>query len=91
MTLPADVLRVIECFVVDERERVRTLLDEVLLATQANEGARVVRCVLFLGEDLAKLEHYAAAAKADYRDVIWWAEYGGGETRLRDFSKPDGQ
>jgi hypothetical protein len=88
MALPDDVLRAIERFPPDERERVRGLLDEVLELTHANEGARVVRCVLWLGDDVATLEHYATAAKTDYRDVIWWAEYDGLETRRRDFSKP---
>ena len=88
MTLPDDVLRAIGQFPDDERDLLRILLDEVLRATATTEGARVVRCVLWLGTDFAKLEHYARAAKTDYRDVIWWAEYDGGETQLRDFTKP---
>jgi hypothetical protein len=88
MSLPPDVVRALERFSGDDRELARLLLDDVLAATQANEGARVVRCVLFLGTDLAALERAATAAKTDYRDVIWWAEYDGGETRLRDFSAP---
>jgi hypothetical protein len=53
------------------------------------ELARVARCVVFLaGGDPAKLAHFVAAARLDYRDVIWWAEYDGGETRLRNFTHP---
>ena len=88
MSLPPDVVRALDRFAPGERDVARRLLDEVLAATQANEGARVVRCVVWLGRDFAELERYAAAARTDYRDVIWWAEYEGGETRLRDFSAP---
>jgi hypothetical protein len=84
MSLPDDVERALARFG-DRRDEARALLESV---ANTIEGARVVRCVLHLGEDLDKLAHYAAAARVDYRDVIWWAEYDGGEQRLRDFSKP---
>jgi hypothetical protein len=53
------------------------------------ELARVARCVLYLAAgDAAKLVELVAAARTDYRDVIWWAEYDGGEACLRSFMRP---
>jgi len=53
------------------------------------EFQRISRCVLFLaGGDEEKLTHFVTAALADYRDVIWWAEYDGKEERLRDLTRP---
>jgi hypothetical protein len=37
------------------------------------------------GGDPVKLAQFTAAARLDYRDVIWWAEYDGGEILLRSF------
>ena len=50
---------------------------------------RIVRSVLFLADgDLEKYEHYETAARTDFRDVLWQAEYDepNGE-RKRDFSR----
>jgi hypothetical protein len=62
----------------------------------ANESLRVLRCVLFLAEgkdDL--LTKMIDAAKSDYRDVIFWAEYTNHDAenpdRIRNFNKSFGQ
>lgn len=87
MSLPDDLQRGLAKFA--DRERARTLLEPLLALP---EGPRIARCVWWLaGRDddaLERLAHYATAARVDYRDVIWWAEYDGGETQLRDFTNP---
>lgn len=89
MSLPVDVEQAIDRrFEGEAARRVRAALTS-LLAALADEPQRVVRCVFVLGgADPARVEQYAEAARRDYRDVIWWAEYDGGETRLRDLSRP---
>ncbi|HEY1552483.1 MAG TPA: hypothetical protein VGG28_31865 [Kofleriaceae bacterium] len=83
MPLPGDVVRALAAFPADAR----TLLDG--LDGVVPELARVARCVIFLAAgDPAKLVQFADAARLDYRDVIWWAEYDGGDTPLRSFMQP---
>ena len=65
---------------------------EVFTLLRDIESPRVVRCVLFLANgDFAELAKMREAARRDYRDVIWWAEYdhpSNPEKRLRDFDQP---
>lgn len=43
--------------------------------THEREPDRVCRAIVSLsGGDLDRLRHFVAAAKADYRDVLFWAE-----------------
>lgn len=53
----------------------------------ANE--RILRCVVQAasGND-GNIEKYIKLAETDWRDLILVAEYGPGEVRMRDFSKP---
>ncbi len=64
-------------FVADEREEaadyLRLLEDEL----HHEENPRILRCVISLAQgDLARLVHFADQARQDWRDVIYWAEYG---------------
>ncbi len=44
--------------------------------------------MIFLAEgDIGKLRHFVTQAVDDFRDVIYWAEYGP-NGQVRDFSKP---
>jgi hypothetical protein len=80
VALPADVVRALAAY----PEPARGELDK--LDGVVPELARVARCVMFLaGGDPVKLAQFTAAARLDYRDVIWWAEYDGGEILLRSF------
>jgi hypothetical protein len=59
------------------------------------ERARSLRCVVYLADgDVRLLPMLIDQALADYRDVIFWAEYTNLERphpkRVRDFSKPFG-
>jgi hypothetical protein len=60
------------------------------------ERVRTLRCIVFLAEgDLRLLPLLIDQALADYRDVIFWAEYRGWENerprRIRDFGRPFGK
>ena len=63
----------------------------VVLALEAYDGPepdRVRRCILHLASGaLEKVSHFVEAASADYRDVIYWAEYDKDDRRVRDFSR----
>lgn len=83
--LPDDLVRGLAKFPPADRPQARALLEPLL---GGPEGERVARCVLWLASDLEALARHARSAGVDYRDVIWWAEYDGGETRLRDFTNP---
>lgn len=83
--LPDDVLRRIETFPSEHRADLRARLEQL---AGIPEPARVARCVLWLAGDHARVGHFLQCALADYRDVLWWGEYDGGETRLRDFTNP---
>ena len=84
--LPEDVEQeIVRRFPVEARSAAR----ELLLGLGNSPGPRVCRCVLWLaGGDLQKLADAVTAALVDPRDVIWWAEYDGGERLLRDLSRP---
>ncbi|HEY3801266.1 MAG TPA: hypothetical protein VGL61_01615 [Kofleriaceae bacterium] len=82
MPLPPDVERALLAYPEAARSELARLED-------VPELARVARCVLYLaGGDPEKLVQLVVAARTDYRDVIWWAEYDGGETCLRSFMGP---
>lgn len=52
---------------------------------------RLLRSVIFLSK--GKIESFLEikeASRKDYRDVLWQAEYDGGEERIRDFNRPFG-
>jgi len=85
--VPEEVLRAVAGrFSGAAADRVRAALQA--LVGHVGELERVCWCVLFLGEgDVTRVEQHARAAIADHRDVLWWAEYDGGETRLRDLSR----
>lgn len=53
------------------------------------ERIRVLRCVVQLAQgDSQRLLQSIEAATADYRDVIYWAEYDSHDRRISDFSQP---
>jgi hypothetical protein len=75
-------------FIPNERAAVRAVLGW-LEAELSRDRARILRCVLFLARgDLPRLQHNANAARSDWRDVIWWAEYERDDRRVRDFNQP---
>lgn len=63
----------------------------------AREPLRILRSVIFISTgNVENLVYYIQAAKKDWRDVIWWAEYytasgEKSEQRLRDFSQAFGE
>ncbi|HEY1814946.1 MAG TPA: hypothetical protein VGG74_21510 [Kofleriaceae bacterium] len=82
MPLPPDVERALLAYPEAARSALAQLED-------VPELARVARCVLHLAAgDPAKLAQLVVAARTDYRDVIWWAEYEGGTVCLRSFLGP---
>jgi hypothetical protein len=92
MKLPPDVLAAIRRdFDRSESEQVAERLAR-LAAEIERADARVLRCVLHLADgDFGRLVHYAGCAARDWRDVIYWAEYGSEDRQVRDFrSRPDG-
>jgi hypothetical protein len=53
------------------------------------EKSRVARCILHLaGGSADQLHRFIGNAKTDYRDVIYWAEYGQDDQRIHDFNQP---
>jgi hypothetical protein len=53
------------------------------------EKSRVTRCILHLARGSAnQLLHFIGNANNDYRDVIYWAEYGRNDQRVHDFNEP---
>ena len=56
--------------------------------TKGLVSPRVVRSIVYLSKgDLESLERLAKLSLVDCRDVLWQAEYDGGEDQLRDFNK----
>jgi hypothetical protein len=50
-------------------------------------GNRLLRCVVHLAEGkMENMQHYLKAALADWRDVIYWAEYDRNDKRIHDFN-----
>ena len=91
MPLPPDIERFIDD-AFDNPERVKSsisILSGFLGPGHNDHDDRIRRCVLFLSKDNAKLlRGYIKDAWRDWRNVIWWAEYDGGEKQLRDFTRP---
>lgn len=55
---------------------VMAVLDEFGHEPYERERERVQRAILMLADgDVDRLLTYTQAAKRDYRDVLWWAEY----------------
>lgn len=55
---------------------IMAILDAYGTESHEPERNRVQLAIITLSEgDVDKLRHFVAAAKQDYRDVLWWAEY----------------
>jgi hypothetical protein len=84
--LPSDVVTKIAA------DFAREPFDTVLAIVDGYDGAeklRVIRCVVHLAEgNTDQLLQLVEAARADYRDVVYQAEYDRGDRRVRDFSQP---
>jgi hypothetical protein len=87
--MESDIERyIIRRFAAADRARVEAAIERVYEHAGA-AGARVARCVLFLSlGDVDAVDRHAEHARVDWRDVVWWAEYDGGERQLRDFTRP---
>jgi hypothetical protein len=71
-----DVLASIRAtFAPHDVEVVIEVLDAYGVETCERERERVQRAVLSLSEGSVDRREYVAAAKRDYRDVLFWAEY----------------
>ncbi len=84
--LPADVVTKLEAdFPNGDLATIQGLLDDY----KDNERLRVIRCIVQLAEGkIDRLRHFIGAAKSDYRDVIYWAEYDRNGQRIHDFNLP---
>jgi hypothetical protein len=72
----------------DFAESDRPSVVDALEMYKGAEPDRVRRCILHLASGtLEKVGHFVEAANADYRDVIYWAEYDGNDRRVCDFSR----
>lgn len=62
----------------------QTLVIELLSGYQGPETGRVAWDILELSRgSLESVRHYLEAARADYRDVLYWAEYYDNDPMLR--------
>lgn len=63
---------------------------EVILAEYCGpERIRVLRCIIHLANgDIPRLIHNIAAAKNDYRNAIYFAEYDLNDQKIHDFNQP---
>ena len=60
----------------EDAATILAVLDEYGREPYERERERVQRAILMLANgDVDKLLSYTLAAKQDYRDVLWWAEY----------------
>jgi hypothetical protein len=56
----------------------RAAVEALLMSYEENEAPRVRLAILALANgDLVRLGEMVRAAKLDYRDVLYWAEYPG--------------
>ncbi len=54
-------------------------------------GDRLLRATIYLSRGrLKRFKEVKEMGRTDYRDVLWQAEYDGGEEHLRDFNRPFG-
>lgn len=92
MQLQEDISRFIENRFDEDSDKARDEIQKHLAAHPSHEG-RVVRCVLFLSNgSLKELPRLLDTARADPRDVMFWAEYENLESpnpkHVRDFNQP---
>ena len=84
MTFPEDIAARIDARFKDGT-RVRDSLAQV---SEIRDRERIWRCVLELSEsDYDAVDAWVKKANADYRDVIYYAEYDNREVRRFDFSR----
>lgn len=84
--LPDDIVRRLRA---DFAGQTLAGLESLLAEYHGHERARVQRCIVYLaGGDERRLRDLIAAANIDYRDLIYGAEYGPDDSRLRDFTQP---
>jgi len=85
-SLPADVVAKIAADFPHERlDSVLAILDEY----KGVEGPRIIRCIIHLASGSTnQLLDLIANANADYRNVVYWAEYDRDDRRIRDFTQP---
>lgn len=86
--LPADIVRRIER---DFGVAAGSVRNDLEALDTLRERDRVIRAVLYLAAgDPRRLAHDIAVARADHRDVLWWAEYDADRptVRVRDFRVP---
>ena len=84
---PDIVARVAADFAPADRGEALGLLG--LLAADVGGQPRVLHSVVFLARgELGRLAHNADRARADWRDVISWAEYDEQDRQVRDFNQP---
>ena len=76
----------------DEAALALSVLADFVEKNEELSGDRILRCIVFVARgDLDVLEKAIDLAKADYRDLIVWAEYDGQDERVRDLSTPFSQ
>lgn len=64
------------------------LIDQIDANSKGLVGDRLLRAIIFLScGSVQALNRNIEAARTDYRDVLWQAEYDGGEKRLRNFER----
>jgi len=88
--LPLDIIAKIERdFVKDEVAPVLDLLGELSVQNNGPFDDRVLRCVVYPSHGtFSDLTRAIATARADFRDVILFAEYDANDERLRNLSQP---
>lgn len=89
--LSTDIIKEIEVRFAKDATQVIKLLAEFVDVGYI-ESNRVIRCILYLSNNLKNLQENLNHAKLDPRDVMFWAEYDLSDTanhkRIRDFNKP---
>jgi hypothetical protein len=95
MDLPKDVIERIQLDFRSRADLALKMLNEAV-ASQYIGDPRLLRCIVYLARgNTVTLSKMIEAAVADYRRVLFAAEYEGHDTRkprhVRDFSKPFGK
>ena len=91
---PPDILAKIHSTFEKEAPIVISALEDMLHQNETLRDKRIIRSIIFLtAGDINQLSTYIQAAKTDWRDILWWAEYDhndgkNADQRLRDFEKP---
>ena len=94
--LPGDIQQFVsDTFPAGDVDDVRAHLGDLAETLRDDYGVRrtatlrILRCVCHLADGShSELIRLVEAARTDWRDVIWWAEYAGGDQQIRDFSEP---